>query len=246
VDYGIITIKTRVILKRKTTEEFIVAATKVHGDKDNYSKVEYKTAHIKVLIICHEHGEFWQSPNHHLSDQGCPTCGSENRAQTRSYTLAQFIIKAAAVHNDKYCYDEVHYKNNSTKVCVVCNEHGKFWQTPAMHLSGQGCPICAEKTRAQTRSYTTEEFLAKAIEIHGNKYDYSKTVYIHNKVKVSVICYEHGEFLQAPNKHLSGQGCRHTTEHSANASMQHSSHTTRLSQDCEVVNLWKEDRKSVV
>ena len=54
---------------------------------------------------------------------------------------------------------------------------------------------------------TTEEFIAKAKAVHGDKYDYSKVEYVKSKEKVTIICLEHGEFLQTPQKHLFGQGC---------------------------------------
>lgn len=43
--------------------------------------------------------------------------------------------------------------------------------------------------------YTTELFIQKAIQVHGNKYDYSKIEYINAKTKIIIICKEHGEFL---------------------------------------------------
>lgn len=55
----------------------------------------------------------------------------------------EFITKARKVHGDKYGYSKVEYANNATKVCIVCPEHGEFWQTPAMHTcEKQGCPFC--------------------------------------------------------------------------------------------------------
>ncbi len=55
---------------------------------------------------------------------------------------------------------------------------------------------------------TTELFIEKAKIIHKNKYDYSSVKYLQNKIKVIIICPEHGNFLQRPNDHLSGYGCR--------------------------------------
>lgn len=46
--------------RRLTTEEFIEKARKIHGNKYDYSKIEYKGCSEKICIICHEHGEFWQ------------------------------------------------------------------------------------------------------------------------------------------------------------------------------------------
>ena len=57
--------------KKSTTKEFIEKAKQVHGDKYDYSKVEYVRSSEKVCIICPEHGEFWQTPNAHLQGQGC-------------------------------------------------------------------------------------------------------------------------------------------------------------------------------
>ena len=54
---------------------------------------------------------------------------------------------------------------------------------------------------------TTEEFIKRAREVHGDKYDYSKVMYKNSKDKVSIVCNKHGEFLQAPDKHLQGSGC---------------------------------------
>lgn len=54
---------------------------------------------------------------------------------------------------------------------------------------------------------TLEEFIAKSKVVHGNRYDYSKVVYKNSKTKVIIVCPEHGEFEQKPEKHWSGQGC---------------------------------------
>jgi len=54
----------------------------------------------------------------------------------------------------------------------------------------------------------TSEFIEKARKVHGDTYDYSKTVYTNSKDKVIIICKLHGEFLQVPNNHLSNHGCK--------------------------------------
>ena len=48
-----------------------------------------------------------------------------------------FIEKAKQIHGDKYDYSKVEYVNNRTKVCIICPEHGEFWQTPDNHLKGK-------------------------------------------------------------------------------------------------------------
>jgi predicted nucleic acid-binding Zn-ribbon protein len=184
--------------KKLTTEQFIKEAQKVHGDKYDYSKVNYVNNHTNVCIICPEHGEFYQTPSHHLHGQGCPDCDDNKK----KLTTEQFIKKAIEVHGDKYDYSKVEYVNSETKVCIICPEHGEFWQVPHSHLNGNGCPDCGGNKRK-----TTEQFIKKAIEVHGDKYDYSKVEYINANTKVCIICPEHGEFWQTPRNHLNGKGC---------------------------------------
>ena len=181
-----------------TLEEFIEKARKIHGNKYDYSKVNYINNRTKVCIICPEHGEFCQSPSKHLYGKGCPKCVGKNK------TTEDFIKKAIEIHGDKYDYSKVTYKNTDTKVCIICPKHGEFWQTPHVHLRGGSCSKCINKG---VRS-NTKDFIEKARKIHGNKYDYSKVEYVNNKTKVCIICPEHGEFWQSPNSHISQkQGC---------------------------------------
>lgn len=179
-------------------EVFIKKAIKKHGNKYNYSKVEYVDSKTDVCIICPEHGEFWQSPNHHLSGHGCKMCGG-----TLTHTNETFAEKANKIHNYRYDYSKVKYINNKTKVCIICPEHGEFWQKPNLHLSGKGCYKCNGGVQI-----TSGEFVNSAKKIHFNRYDYSKVNYVNTHTEVCIICPEHGEFWQKPNVHLSGHGCQ--------------------------------------
>ena len=190
-------------LKKLTTEQFIEKARKVHGNKYDYSKVEYKNNHTKVCIICPEHGEFWQVPNAHLSGCGCKKCAGNEK-----YTTIEFIERARRIHGDKYDYTKVEYSGANKKVCIICPEHGIFWQKPSSHLLGCGCPKCGNEKCAEKNSSDINEFIEKARKVHGNKYDYSKVEYKNQKTTVRIICPEHGEFFMTPGAHLAGQGCR--------------------------------------
>lgn len=189
-------------MRRKTTEEFVREANKIHNGKYDYSKVNYIDSKTKVCIICPKHGEFWQTPINHLGGKGCRECGIENIKKKQRLTVEEFTEKVAKKHKGKYDYSKVEYVNNHTKVCIICPEHGEFWQTPNDHLTGYGCPKCGG-----TCKLNTEMFIAKAKSIHKEKYDYSKVVYIDAKTKVCIICPEHGEFWQVPYSHLQGCGC---------------------------------------
>lgn len=123
--------------KKKTTEEFIEEAKKVHGDKYDYSETVYSAAAKKVKIICPLHGEFYMTGNNHLRGQGCPKCAGNVKLTTE-----EFINKAKGIHGDRYDYSKVNYVNRHTEVCIICPECGEFQQTPNSHLAGNGCPKC--------------------------------------------------------------------------------------------------------
>lgn len=126
----------------------------------------------------------------------------------KKLTTEEFIRRARKTHGDKYDYSKVVYKNSGDKVCIVCPKHGDFYQRPSMHIKGNKCPKCALEERVKKRTSNKEQFVASARLIHGNKYDYSKVVYINNNTKVCITCPLHGEFLQRPADHLIGCGCR--------------------------------------
>jgi hypothetical protein len=179
-------------------ELFVKRAKEVHGNKYDYSKIEYVNYETKVCIICPEHGEFWQTPHNHIGlKQGCQKCYRDKQKLDRY----EFIWKAIQKHGYKYDYRKVDYKSGNEKVCIICPEHGEFWQTPNSHLQGKGCSKCAG--RYLDRAF----FIEKAKRIHGDKYDYSKVNYNRTDEKVCIICPKHGEFWQNPNNHLQGQGC---------------------------------------
>ena len=121
----------------------------------------------------------------------------------KKLTTKEFIKKAKNIHGDRYGYEEVEYKGNKEKVKIMCKEHGVFEQIPFKHLYNQGCRKCSKNAK-----YTTISFIEKAKLSHGYKYNYSKINYTNCKTKVTIICKEHGEFLQTPNSHLKGKGCK--------------------------------------
>ena len=182
--------------------EFIEKARKIHGDKYDYSKVNYINSSTKVCIICPIHGEFWQKPNDHLPGKGCKYCGIESRTQKKTLSNKTFIERACEIHNNFYSYEETNYVNAKTEIKICCPEHGYFYQLPYVHLNGFGCAKCSNRYH-----YTNNEFIEKAKKVHDNKYDYSKTEYINSHTKICVICPEHGEFWQTASDHLQGKGC---------------------------------------
>ena len=189
----------------KTTEQFIEDAIKIHGDKYDYSKVEYNGAFKKIKIICKKHGEFIQEPHVHLMGCGCPECGKiiiyENNVKNRT-TFEDFVIRASIKHKNKFIYPKQEIINQHQYIKIICPIHGEFEQELQSHLQGCGCPNCSKKKKKNT-----EIFIEEARKIHGNKYDYSKVEYKTIKDKVCIICPKHGEFWQVADHHLQGNGC---------------------------------------
>jgi len=126
-------------LKKLSTKSFIEKSKLLHNNQYTYEKTEYKNSHTKVTITCSIHGDFSQKPYHHLRGVGCPICGGTGKKNTK-----EFIDNAAKVHNGKYDYDLVNYKNNITKVKIICPNHGVFTQRPNDHLNGSGCNKCSQ------------------------------------------------------------------------------------------------------
>lgn len=125
--------------KKHDNCSFIQKAREIHGDKYDYSKVEYKNNYSKVTINCPEHGDFEQKVTSHISGHGCAEC-----VGLRKNTNESFIEKSKKVHGYRYSYSKVSYVCSQEKVTITCPEHGDFEQIANAHLRGQGCPGCAE------------------------------------------------------------------------------------------------------
>ena len=188
-------------------QKFINKAVKKFGDKFDYSNVEYVSSKIPVKIVCPVHGEFLQSPYLHLSAKyGCPFCGKEHQ---HSLLDKEYVIeKSREKFGNKYDFSKFEYKGINEKSCIICPKHGEFWTTPQTHMrSKTGCPKCGIEQCAEKNVLTTEKFIEKARKIHGDKYDYSKVDCRGWYSYVTIICPEHGEFVQRTEAHLRGAGC---------------------------------------
>lgn len=183
--------------RHKTIEQVLADFENIHGKKYNYSMVNFSIFTKKVEIICHEHGSFWQTPQKHVAGQGCPKCGGSLKS-----TLSEYIEKCRKIHNNKYDYSKVVYKNGKSKVKIICPIHGVFIQEAFSHKSGSGCPNCAKNYNLET-----EEVIEQFKKIHGDRYDYGKTKYTGAFKEVVISCKEHGDFTQTPKTHKKGSGC---------------------------------------
>lgn len=187
-------------MKKLTQDQAISKCQSIHGDRYDYSKVKYISNSHKIEIICKEHGSFWQKYMHHAKGHGCKRCFYVGCSIKQRSNLRSRIDKANLIHNNKYDYSNIkEYTNVFQKVPIICKVHGIFYQSLKDHLKGCGCKQC--------RCITTEQFISKAILIHGDRFDYSKTIVDAYRDKVIIICKEHGEFQQRVGSHLEGYGC---------------------------------------
>jgi len=189
--------------RQLSAKQFEQKAKKVHGNKYDYSLVDYKNAKTKVKIVCPKHGVFEQTPNNHLRGRSCPICSNRDKKDTK-----WFINKAKEIHSDKYDYSLSNYKNAKTKVKIICPEHGEFEQTPDAHLRGQGCPFCGIKTNTKNKIEKSKKiFFQKAKKIYPN-FDYFHVNYLGLDTKVKIVCDKGHSFNQTPYHHMYRfQGC---------------------------------------
>lgn len=191
----------------RTTEQFIAKATQVHQGKYDYSESEYVSSKTKIKIVCKDHGSFEQLVGNHLKGAGCPQCAMASRISKIAKTLDGFIRQASEIHDNKYDYSHSVYVNDRTKIKIGCPCHGFFEQSPNDHLRGHGCSKCGGSSRL-----SQEDFIWKSRQCHGDRYDYSQSVYVNTSTKVKIGCRTHGVFEQIAKDHFSGHGCPACTD----------------------------------
>lgn len=190
--------------KKQNTDQVIKKFKTKHGDYYDYSKVDFIGSHIKVTIICPVHGEFQQTPAIHLRGSGCVVCNNAQRGKNRRTSHGAMIEAFKGVHGLRYDYTPTIYTTSRSKVTVNCRIHGAFDVLPTNHLRGRGCSLCNSASAYQTGEVDPFVVLAR---VHHNKYDYSKASYTTSKGLLTIICPEHGEFVQEFTSHKMGHGC---------------------------------------
>jgi very-short-patch-repair endonuclease len=120
-----------------TQEKFFKKAIEIYGeDRYDYTKTVYLNALTDVVVTCKIHGDFKQNAHSFLQGHGCQRCGYA------PFTLSDCLNKFKEIHGDIYDYSKIDYYNCTTKVCIICKDHGEFWKMPRNHIEGQGCPHC--------------------------------------------------------------------------------------------------------
>lgn len=121
----------------------------IHGQKYDYSKSIYLNAKTKVIITCPVHGDFFQTPDSHIRKSGCPKCKIDNARIINMSNKFEFENKALIIHENKYNYSKFNYVSSRYKSIIICPIHGDFLTNANDHLSGCGCPKCADEKRLE-------------------------------------------------------------------------------------------------
>jgi 16S rRNA G966 N2-methylase RsmD len=196
----------------KNGKKFIEKAIKIHNGEYTYEKVDYKNDRTDVIINCLKHGYFKQTPGNHNRSKnpcGCQKCAilrMINKPSKRKLTNEQYIERSIKIHNNKMDYSKVEYNGMLNTVNIICKIHGEFTVKAFRHLLlvHGGCNLCY----MNSITYTADEFIKKAIEVHGqNTYEYTGLTYINMRQRVTIICKKHGEFDQFAYNYLTGSGC---------------------------------------
>ena len=180
---------------------------KLHDYNFDFTGTKYKNCRTKLLIKCKKHGIFYISYTQFKTKICCDKCISDKK-------LLYYIDKANIIHENKYNYSKVIYKNIMYKVTIICPIHGDYIQSLSKHIHAKhGCLKCSGHEKK-----TTSQFIEEANEKHNNLYDYSETTYINATTPVIIKCDIHGTYKQRPSSHLNGNGCKkcgtkRSTEH---------------------------------
>lgn len=123
--------------------------------------------------------------------------------------IETFKNKAREKHGNIYDYSRVtHPPTHKDKVEIICPTHGVFTQNVNSHLLRSGCPVCGEEKRIKQRLKPKDHYINKAIQVHGDVYDYSQLdAFPKATDRVPIICRKHGTFNQILNDHIQGHGC---------------------------------------
>jgi group I intron endonuclease len=201
--------------KKATQEEVIAAFHQTHGNRYDYSMMEYVSSSSKVRVICSQHGMFEVTPQHHKKGIGCRPCYFDRQKISKEEFLRRSKEAFGELYNYSY-FSEM--PSHGEKVKILCVEHKKlFLQDPRIHMRGHtGCPICQSVKLSgptenrgviRNKEEITEEVVKKFKSVHGDIYNYQKFSYVNSSTKGEIICEIHGSFFQITHNHLKGHNC---------------------------------------
>lgn len=222
--------------KRTNTYNFIKKAYKIHGNRFDYSEVNYVNAYTDIKIICRIHGHFYQKPTNHFNSKiACKKCVSDafkiggeiaSRESFKKRKKESRIIQGWPLEKkkefffkrlrdswgEKYDLSKVNFTSSEEKIEIICKKHGSYYIRAAVAHKYQ-CYKCGREAIREKTSLSKSEFISKAKMIHGEKYNYSYVKYGGMKKKVKILCNQHGFFYVTPNSHIHNKSiCKHCSD----------------------------------
>lgn len=182
-------------MKKKTLEEVIRNAKKVHGDFYIYNKIkEYNGCDAINIITCPTHGDFPQTFYNHVNLKcGCPICGHKKGNDKKRLPKEEVIRRIKGIGYE-IAEDFNYVSICKTKVKLICPKHGEFSILLSNLFKGERCKKCSFEKVSKKQMLSNDEFKKRLHDLYGDKLDTSKTVYKGEKSKVIVECRKHGEF----------------------------------------------------
>lgn len=186
-------------------EKFIELATERHGDKYDYSLVEYVNSKTQIIIICPTHGEFSQVSNCHLQGQGCPKCGKIKNGLSRRLGKEEILSRFKKRHDNFYTYGEI--KDDiliSDSIEVICPIHGIFTTSIASHLQ-TGCKACGNISIANKNRKLPEDLKRVVRNFRRNlKKFMQKEGYVKKEKSLSILGLSWADFKEYLEDNLYG------------------------------------------
>ena len=193
---------------------FVEKARMKFGDRFDYNMDEFIDCKNEITITCKKHGEFKDTPDHHLLrvDGGCIACYKQSMHDNFVKETEQFIEESKKIWRDNaFDYSDLNYINRHEHITLTCKKHGiKFEQTAYKHLKGhKQCPECLREDNVERNLMKTSEFIERSSKVHNNRYTYNNTdtKKRDENGKVTITCPIHGNYQQDPIDHIAGRGC---------------------------------------
>jgi hypothetical protein len=182
-------------------QSWVSLAIQLHGNKYDYSQVEFINSKTPVTVICKIHGAWQCQPSLHVSERhkrGCPACGGSQKKTTE-----QFIQESNIKHEGAYDYSKVKYVNSHTNVEIICPKHGSFSQSPTSHLTKSGCPDCSKVKRLKADRQKSLDSIQKRLHAKtSGGVQMVEETFVKINADATFVCEKHGEFTRIVNAAL--------------------------------------------
>ena len=188
-------------------EQFLSKAILKHGNKFDYSKVDYFNSTTLVIFICNKHKiEFSQTPVKHLQNKHCcPLCAKEAYSKAVRMSKKDFINESIKMHSNKFSYEKTEPLKRHDKVKIYCEVHKKYFeQRLNLHLKAYiGCKDCIKDNKIkQNRDLFGKNFIENFKNKFGDNYDFSKVNYVNNFIPVDIFCIKHNIWFKQVHRNI--------------------------------------------